>query len=84
MYVVYSMWYLGQSFAKLITVSTYIDIFPWELDTTILGYMHDLSRSGVKGHLGVIDLWLKFFEKNVTVSTHFDVFPWELDTIILG
>ena len=24
-------------FAKLITVSTYIDVFPWDLDTMILG-----------------------------------------------
>ena len=32
MYVVF-MWY----FAKLITVSTYIDVFPWDLDTMILG-----------------------------------------------
>ena len=32
MYVV-CMWY----FAKLITVSTYIDVFPWDLDTIILG-----------------------------------------------
>ena len=31
MYVVW-MWY----FAKLITVSTYIDGFPWDLDTMIL------------------------------------------------
>ena len=28
---------LGSSFTKLITVSTYIDIFPWDLDTMILG-----------------------------------------------
>ena len=26
----------GLSFAKLIIVSTYIDLFPWDLDTTIL------------------------------------------------
>ena len=31
--VVCRMWY----FAKLITVSTYIDVFPWDLDTMILG-----------------------------------------------
>ena len=24
-------------FAKLITVSAYIDVFPWDLDTVILG-----------------------------------------------
>ena len=34
MYVVYvCMWY----FAKLITVSTYIDVLSWDLDTMILG-----------------------------------------------
>ena len=49
-------------FAKLITVSTYIDVFPWDLDTMILGHSHtcDLNRCGVKGHLGVNDLWFKF------------------------
>ena len=49
-------------FAKLITVSTYIDIFPWDLDTMILGHSHtcDLNRCGVKGHLGVNDRWFKF------------------------
>ena len=46
-----SMWYL----AKLITVSTYLDVFSWDLDTVILGC--DLNRNGVKGHLGVIDLF---------------------------
>ena len=60
MYVV-CMWY----FAKLITVSTYIDVFPWDLDTIILGKSHtcDPNRCGVKGHLGVNDLWFKFFKK---------------------
>ena len=30
---------------------------------------------GVKGHLGVNDLWFKFLEKErVSVSTYFDVF----------
>ena len=31
--VVCSIWY----FAKLISVSTYIDVFSWDLDTVILG-----------------------------------------------
>ena len=35
-----SMWY----FAKLITVSTYIDGFPWDLDTMILSLAPDCSR----------------------------------------
>ena len=50
------------NFAKLITVSTYIDVFPWALDTIILGLSHtcDLNRNGVKGHLGVNDVWFKF------------------------
>ena len=30
-------------------------------------------RYGVKGHLGVNDLWFKFLEKRVSVSTYFDV-----------
>ena len=66
------MWY----FAKLITVSTYIDVLSWDLDTMILGLSHtcDLNRHGVKGYLGVNDLWLKFLEKRVSVSTYFDVF----------
>ena len=52
----------------------------------ILGYSHtcDLNRLGVKGHLGVNDLWIKFSGKKVTVSTYFDVFSWDLDTINLG
>ena len=33
MYVYVCMWY----FAKLITVSTYIDVLSWDLDTMILG-----------------------------------------------
>ena len=73
MYVVcVCMWY----FAKLITVSTYIDVLSWDLDTMILGYSHtcDLNRHGVKGHLGVNDLWFKFLGKRVSVSTYFDVF----------
>ena len=49
----------------MITVSTYIDVFPWDLDTMILGLSNtcDLNRHGVKGHLGVNDLWFKFLEK---------------------
>ena len=57
------MWY----FTKLITVyiSTYIDVFPWDLDTMILGLSHtfDLNRCEVKGHLGVNNLWFKFLKK---------------------
>ena len=68
------MWY----FAKLITVSTNIDVLSWDLDTMILGKSHtcDLNRHGVKGNLGVNDLWFKFLEKRVIVglSTYFDVF----------
>ena len=69
MYVCVCMWY----FAKLITVSTYIDVLSWDLDTMIL-HTCDLNRHGVKGHLGVNDLWFKFLEKRVSVSTYFDVF----------
>ena len=36
MYVCVCMWY----FAKLITVSTYIDVLSWDLDTMILGWSH--------------------------------------------
>ena len=36
MYVVCMCMYVV-IFAKLITVSTYIDVFPWDLDTMILG-----------------------------------------------
>ena len=77
-------WPLVQVFAKKVTVSTYFDVVSW--DTMILGYSHtcDLNRCGVKGHLGVNDLWFKFFAKKVTVSTYFDVFSWDLDTMILG
>ena len=35
--VVCSMCMYVVNFAKLITVSTYIDVFPWDLDTMILG-----------------------------------------------
>ena len=75
------MWY----FAKLITLSTCIAVFPWDLDTMILEKSHtcDLNRHEVKGHLGVSDLWFKFLKK-VTVSTYFDVFSWDLVTMILG
>ena len=50
-------------FAKLITVSTYIGVLPWNLHTMILGLRHrfDLDRTGVKGLLGVIDL-VKFLK----------------------
>ena len=54
---------LGKSFAKLITVSTYFDVFPWDLDTMIQSHTCDLNRCGVKGHLGVNDLWFKFLKK---------------------
>ena len=76
------MWY----FAKLVTVSTFIDVFPWDLDTMILGLSHtpDLNGLGVKGHLGVNDLWFKFLQKRVTVSTYIDIFSWDLDKMILG
>ena len=61
------MWY----FEKLITVSTCIDVFPWDLDTMIRGYSHtcDLDRYGVNGHLGVNDLWFKFL-KNGSLYPH--------------
>ena len=41
-------------------VSTYFDVFSWDLDTMILGQSHtcDLNSLGVKGHLGVSDLFL--------------------------
>ena len=37
MYVYVCMCMYVVSFAKLITISTYIDLFPWDLDTMILG-----------------------------------------------
>ena len=37
MYVYVGMCMYVVIFAKLITVSTYIDVFPWDLDTMILG-----------------------------------------------
>ena len=42
------MWYVLQ---KMITVSTYIDVSPWDLDTMILGYNHtcDINRCGSSG-----------------------------------
>ena len=54
---------LVKSFAKLITVSTYINVFPWDLDTMILGKSHacDLNRCEVKGHVGVSDLLMMYF-----------------------
>ena len=38
-------------------VYTYFDVFAQDLNTMILGQHHtgDLNRSGIKGHLGVID-----------------------------
>ena len=83
MYVVCSIWY----FAKLITASTYIDVFPWDLDTMLsLGRVTHVTSTdvGSKGHLGVNDLWLKFLKKVVIVSTYFDVLSWDLDMMILG
>ena len=64
-------WPLVQVFAKRVTVSTYFDVFSWDLDTMILGKSHicDVNSCGVKGHLGVNDLWFKFFAKKVTVYT---------------
>ena len=59
---------------------SYIDVFPWDLDTMILGKSHtcDLNRHGVKGHLGVNDLCFKFFNKE-------SLYPyWDLDTMIIG
>ena len=51
--------------AKLITVSTDIDVFPWDFDAFILdkSYTCDLNRSVVKGHIGVTDLRLKLLKK---------------------
>ena len=47
------------------------------LDTMILGRVTHITSTdwlGVKGHLGVNDLWFKFLEKKVSVPTYFDVF----------
>ena len=63
------MWY----FAKLVIISTYmyIDVFPWDLDTMILGLSHmcDHNRHEVKGHLGVNDLWFKFLKRSLYPHT---------------
>ena len=69
-------WPLVQVFDKKVTVSTYFDIFSWNLDKMILRQSHtcDLNRSGIKGHLGVIDRLVKFFKNSVTVSTFFYVY----------
>ena len=74
-------WPLDQIFEKRVTVSTYFDVFSWDLDTVILEKSHtcDLNRLGVKGHLGVNYLWFKFLKKKVTVSTYFDIFSWDLN-----
>ena len=58
-------WPLVQVFEERVTVFTYFDVFSWD-DTMILGWSHtcDLNRSGVKGHLGVIDLLVKFLKNS--------------------
>ena len=60
--VIWGSMTFGSSFWKKVTVSTYFDIFSWNLDKMILRQSHtcDLNRSGIKGHLGVIDLFVKF------------------------
>ena len=73
MYVV-CMW----DFAKLLTVSTYIDVFTWDLDIMILRQSHtcDLNRCGVKGHLGVNELWFKFLKKGSLYPHTVMYFHW--------
>ena len=63
-------------FLKRVTVSVYFDVFSLDLDTVILGQSHTcyLNKLGVKGHLGVNDLWFKVLRKKVTISTYFDIF----------
>ena len=58
-------WPLVQVSAKRFTVSTYFDVFSWDLDTMILGLSHtcDLNRCGVKGHLGSMTFGSSFFCK---------------------
>ena len=65
-------WPLVQVLAKRFTVSTYFDVFSWDLDKMILGHSHtcDLNRCGVKGHLGVNDLWFKFFLQKRSLYPH--------------
>ena len=57
---VHDLWF--KFLKKKVTVSTYFDIFSWNLDKMILRQSHtcDLNRSGVKGHFGVIYLLVKF------------------------
>ena len=64
-------WPLVQVFEKKVTVSTYFDIFSWNLDKMILRQSHtcDLNRSGVKGHLRIINLLVKFW-KIVSLYPH--------------
>ena len=65
-------WPLVQVLAKRFTVSTYFDVFSWDLDTMILGYSYtcDLNRCGVKCHLGVNDLRVKFFLQKGSLYPH--------------
>ena len=53
-------WSLVQFFLKKVTVSTYFDIFSWDLDTVILRKIHtyDLNRSGVVENCNVFKLQL--------------------------
>ena len=85
MYVLRSMWYVV-FFTELITVSTYIDVFPWDLETVILGYSHtcDLNKCRVKGHLGVNDLWFKHFNKGSLYPHTLMYFHGTWDTMTLG
>ena len=77
--VIWGSMTIGSSFWKKVTVSTYFDIFSWNLDKMILRQSHtcDLNRSGVKVHLGVIDLLVKFW-KIVSLYPH-SFISWELD-----
>ena len=81
MYVVCRMWY----FAKLITVSTYIDVFLWDLDTMILGVESHMWPQQTWGQRSSRGQWIlvQVFEKRVTVSTFFHVFSWDLDTTMI-
>ena len=73
-------WPFGYVFWKIVSVSTYFDLLPWELDTFVGTATHETSTyvgsEDIYGSFRVIDLLAKVFEKNS------NVFSWDLDIMI--
>ena len=74
----------------MVTVSTRLDVFSWDLGIMILGWSHtcDLKRLGVKGHLGVNDFWFKVLKKGHCIHMLWCIFmrlghndPWVVSHI---